>query len=134
MRFPDDMNIIVFLLACYDYPIADIRSYDKSCGAINHPISATCLLDRQSDQGNVSMHHQGNVIIINCCHRGFNQFPILYIDRHKARSPRKHKYPLFSLTGEEENTQRRHKTTHKLTTYILNPIQYHLETLSVFGC
>jgi len=30
-------------------------------------------------------------------------FPILYIDRHKARSARKHKYPLFSLTGEEEN-------------------------------
>src|SRR3984957_7755492 len=95
MRFPDDMNIIVFLLACYDYPIADIRSYDKSCGAINRPISATCLLDRQSDQG--------NVIIINCCHREFNQFPILYMDRHKTRSARKHKYPLFSLTGEEEN-------------------------------
>jgi hypothetical protein len=50
-----------------------------------------------------------------------------YIDRHKARSARKHKYPLFSLTGEEEKT-------HKLTTYIVNPIQYHLETLSVFGC
>ena len=59
MGFLDDMNIIVFLLACYDYPVADLRSYDKSCGAINHPISATCLLDRQSDQGNVSMHHQG---------------------------------------------------------------------------
>jgi hypothetical protein len=28
---------------------------------------------------------------------------ILYIDMHKARSPGKHKYPLFSLTGEEEN-------------------------------
>ena len=127
MRFPDDMNIIVFLLAYHDYPVADLRSYDKSCGAINHPISATCLFDRQSDQGNVSMHHQGNVIIINYCHLESNQFPILYIDRHKARSPRKHKYPLFSLTGEEENT-------HKLTIYILNPIQYHLETLSVFGC
>jgi len=32
-------------------------------------------------------------------------FPILYIDRHKARSARKHKYPLFSLMGEEENNE-----------------------------
>jgi hypothetical protein len=29
MRFPD---IIVFLLACYDYPVADLRSYANPVG------------------------------------------------------------------------------------------------------
>ena len=40
-------------------------------------------------------------------------FPILYIDRHKARSARKHKYPLLDGRRGEQ---------HKWTTSNINPI------------
>ena len=119
MRFPIDMNIIItpfsyIIVIIFSIPITRSRIFGRVANTVGLSVTDSpnwCYapnLNRQSDQGIVSIASSRQ------CHHAsstwsplfffwINQFPILYIDRHKAGSARKHKYPLFSLTGEENN-------------------------------